>query len=152
MNVDFTIKNPLWAWIISWFLTAIGFVTVAVVTALYFTIPLDDAWFAGLETGGALAGVGGLLCDYICFMEKFELKDGVFSYRKPFKKKQSASVQNIDRVEIRSSKAFIPLLCDVIFYGKDGKKLIHFYDDGTAFRGGKFINALQELYIPIFYT
>lgn len=152
MNVDFTIKNPLWAWIISWVLTAIGFGTVAVVTVLYFTISMDDVLFSVLEAGGGVFGVMGLLCDYICFMEKFELKDGVFRYRKPFKKKQSASVQDIDRVEVHSSKAFIPILCDVIFYGKDGKKLINFLDDGTSFQGGQFIRALQALNIPISYA
>lgn len=149
MNVDFTIKNPLSARILSWILTAIGFVTVAVVTVLYFTISMDDAWFAGLEAIGGIFGVGGLLCVYICFMEKFELKDGVFRYRKPFKKMQSACVEDVERVTVHDIGAPLLPISTVIFYGKDGKKLINFLDDGTSFRGGQFINALQALNISI---
>ncbi len=152
MNVDFVIRNPLGVRILGWVMTAVGLIVMAVITPLYFTVSVEYTLFVPLETAGASLAGAGLLCGYIGIMEKFELRDGVFSYRKPFKKGQSASIQEIDRVEVCGSKAFFPLLVDVIFFDKDGKKLIHFYDDGTLFRGGKFLNALQELHIPICYT
>ncbi len=149
MNVDFEIKNNVIFGVIAWLFAIGGLMTAMIVTVLYFTIPMNDTVFVVTELLGTGFAVVGGLSIYIYAMEKFELRDGKFFYRKPFKKSQSAAVHEIDRVE--AVNKMYPFLCDVIFYGKDGKKLIHFYDDGTAFSGGKLLKALNEYQIPIFY-
>lgn len=153
MNCDFVIQNPRWMFVVCVIFAALGLAAVIVATALHFTIALNDTAFIAWEAAGAALSFFGLLCVYVCMMERFELKDGVFSYRKPFKKKQSAKVEDVARVAKYGSNALIPLLSDVVFYDKDGNKLINFYDDGTAFRDGKFEIALIELKIPFnFYS
>lgn len=142
------IKNPLWARVASWVVAALGLLTVAIGGIVYAVSPYARGGFIGVECAGAGVAALGLLCTYVGFMEKFELKNGVFTYRKPCKRKQSASVKEIEKVVKYGSNAAIPVLSDIVFYGKDGKKLIHFYDDGTAFLGGKFELALIELKIP----
>ncbi len=147
MNCDFVIKNPLWARVMAWVVAVIGLLTVVIGGIVYAVSPYSHGVLVGVECAGAGVAALGILCVYVGYMEKFELKNGVFSYRKPFKRKQSAAVEEIAKV-VKDSQALVPLVSDVVFYGKDGKKLIHFYDDGTAFFDGKFESALIELNIP----
>jgi len=148
MNCDFVIRNPLWARVITWVVAVCGLLTVAIGGIVYAVSPYSHSVLVGVECAGAGVAAFGILCVYVGIMEKFELKNGVFTYRKPFKRKQSAAIEDIEKVVRYGSKAWMPILSDVVFYGKDGKKLIHFYDDGTAFLGGKFEMALIELKIP----
>ena len=76
---------------------------------------------------------------YIYFRERFVFKNGIYKYVKPFKKSQSAYYEDIAYVEVKGKGMFM----DVIFWGKDGTKLINFYDDGTSFRSGEFERSLK---------
>ena len=148
MNCDFVIKNPRWALAIAWTFAALGLTAVIAATALHFSTALNDTAFIAWEAAGSAFAFIGLLCVYVGMMEKFELKDGVFSYRKPFKKTQSAAVEDVARVAVYGTVSLKSWISDVVFYDKDGNKLINFYDDGTAFRDGKFERALIALKIP----
>ena len=83
---------------------------------------------------------------YVWCKEVFFLKNGVFTYVKPFKKSQSAELSQVSRVEISQSV----YLC-ITFVGKNGEKLISFIDDGNLFRNNDFVANLMHCNIPIVY-
>lgn len=82
---------------------------------------------------------------YIYFKEKFVFKNEVYTYVKPFKRAQSASVTDIASVKIKHGT----MLAKVFFIGKYGNVLINFIDDGTAFLSGEFLNSLVQRNIPV---
>jgi len=84
---------------------------------------------------------------FVYFRERFIYKNGIYKYIKPFKKSQSAYYEDVEFVEVKGKG----ILIDVIFWGKDGTKLISFYDDGTAFRSGEFERSLIANKISIRY-
>lgn len=147
---DFVIKNLLPLRILSWIFAGIGLLAVVLAPILYVTETIGYVIFIATISGGAIVAAGGAICVYGATMEKFEFKDGVFSYRKPFKKNQSARAQDINRVEVHGALA-AAIIVNVVFYGENDKKLINFLDDGTAFHGGKFLKALGGLHIPILF-
>lgn len=75
------------------------------------------------------------------------MNDGVFTYVKIFKKRQSVKVENIDYVIIRKAG----VLYKVKFVNKKAETALSFLDDGTAFDDDIFINALNALHIPVKY-
>lgn len=99
--------------------------------------------------------------------EEFCLENGTYFYRKPFKRDQSAHHAEIEYVSVRA----IPMggrfcqishfrakdirtrpnymIVDVVFYDKNGNKLINFYDDGLAFEDGSFERSLRAFNIKI---
>lgn len=144
-SCDFVITNPRWVFnffLVAGILSLIG-ITVFLVLFLVYNNNMDGGFVSMMVALGILLIICGLGV-YICLTEKFILKDGVYFYNKPFKRNQSARVEDLAGVEIRACGRFV----DVIFWGKSGKKLIHFYDDGTVFSKGLFELSLIKNGIP----
>ena len=85
---------------------------------------------------------------YVYIKEKFTLKDGVYFYSKPFLKSQTARAVDIHYLKIETTGK----LLKVELFDKEGRKLINFLDDGTAFKSGEFIESLAYYKIPIKQT
>ena len=141
---DFCITNPKWHKN-----TFIGFLVFGVVGAVVMTILwLIFRFDWGILVGSMIIFAIPLLISpfglYIYHKEKFYFENETFTYIKPFKKSQSATVSQILRVKI-STNGFTR----VTFIGKNGEKLISFLDDGTSFRNNRFIAALMHYNIPI---
>lgn len=124
------------------------FVSLGLSGAIYTIIVSSLGIFSGTIEAGALAFMffailGGFII-YVTKTEEFSLLDGVYTYVKPFKKNQSASVNDIYYVQIRGTKKFL----NVKLFNEQDKPLLGFLDDGTAFRGGSFIDSLRKHGIP----
>ena len=123
-------------------LAAIGSVVAAVAVAIFYRDDTSTLLIAEIIPAAILLlSLAGL---YMYFTEEFSLEDGVYFYRKPFKRSQSAHYTDIDRVTVRAIPMggrycqithFVAkdirdrpsyMIVDVVFYGKDGKKLINF--------------------------
>ena len=81
---------------------------------------------------------------FVCLYEKFEFNGSEYSYRHFYGKKETISLDDISKVEIKRKKLF-----KIIFYDKLGKEKLKFYDDGTAFTDNVFIPSLQQNNIQI---
>ena len=144
VKYDFCIRNPKWHR--NFF---IGFLLFGIVGAVIMII----SWFIfrfdwGILVGSMIIFAIPLLISplglYIWYKEKFFFQNETFTYIKPFRKSQSATILQILRVEIAANA--IPC---VTFIGKNGEKLLSFLDDGTSFRNKRFIAALMHYNIPI---
>lgn len=121
-----------------------GIVGPIVMTILWLIIRFDWGILVGSMIIFAIPLLISPLGLYIYHKEKFILKDKIFTYIKPFKKSQSASVEEIARVEI-IGRGFM----NIVFIGKNNEKLIHFYDDGTALKKRYLTTALMYYNIPL---
>ncbi|MDE6059732.1 MAG: hypothetical protein K2G44_06825 [Clostridia bacterium] len=146
-NYDFVIRSAKWQGVALAVFAALGFLIIVTGICVKLFVLDNLALMILLVCMGCFflgIGVVGL---YVYFTESFELKDGVFRYVKPFRKSQSAAVQDIAQVKIQSVRT--PYIVDVVFYDMNGNKLINFYDDGTAFKGNFFLLALKGYNIPV---
>jgi len=143
-NCDFVIGVKKWQKvfvIVALIVGLAGLVAAAILYSLKIW-SISKAWtFLILAFGFTFAGGIGT---YSSIKEKCVLSNGVFTYEKPFKKNQSAKVEDVGKVVLKSAGVFV----DVIFYGKNGEKLINFYDDGTVAYNVVFADALSLLGIP----
>ena len=92
-------------------------------------------FFASLSTLGI----------YVGKKEKFIFENKSFTVINAFKKSQTAHIDNILRVELRSRGALIK----VSVIGKDEVCLINFLNDGTSFKNNQFVCVLMHYNIPI---
>ena len=90
-----------------------------------------------------MGALGGLII-YVYFSEKFIFNGQEFIYCRPIVKAKRALASEVKFVRIRV--AGFPR---IEFFNNNGKKLMSFMDDGTAFRTGEFIKTLQKLNLPI---
>ena len=75
------------------------------------------------------------------------LKGGVYTYVKPFKRAQSVSRTELKCVTIEQGFPSPR----IVFFDHNDNKVIHFYDDGSAFAGNLFIDSLKAYDIPLIY-
>ena len=148
-SVEFKIKNR---YIVFKYLVAFLIISVALAVMLVVFITVLSVYEqhslsrAGLAVPAFIVAV----CDFGLYVDKkeeFSLNDGVFTYVKIFKKRQSVKVENIDYVIIRKAG----VLYKVKFVNKKAETALSFLDDGTAFDDDIFINALNALHIPVKY-
>ena len=69
----------------------------------------------------------------------------LFTYKKAFGKQQTVSVTDVAKVKLDRAGAFPR----ITFISKEGKVLMRFCDDGTAFRNNHFVGALMHYDVPI---
>lgn len=143
-SYDFFIRSPKWQKN-----TFIGFFVFGVagaiaVTILWLILKFDWGILAGAMLIFAISLILSLLGLYVWHKEVFYFKNQIFTYIKPFKKSQSAELSQISRVEISHSG-----ILRITFIGKNGEKLISFFDDGTSFRNNELVSALMHYNIPI---
>ncbi len=145
-GVDFKIKAPIAAGIFCWIVTVASvLLLIAGAILLIAGIPVSAAM--GCLIGGGCGCVCGVILFYVYKVECFKLENGSFYYIKPFRKSQTAKVEDIHHVAVYA----IGLLKHVYFYDKDNKTLLSFLDDRTSFFSGEFERALAAYGIPIFY-
>ena len=143
---DFCITVPKWHMILFFVCLSVGSVGAVVVTIVYLLDSSQFAMFISLLFVSLLFVVISALGIYVGKKEKFVLQEKVFTYVKPFKKSQSAHIDDIARVEMRGGSG---ALLRVVFLDKEGKPLINFLDDGTSLKGNKLFSALMYYNIPI---
>lgn len=138
MNNEFEIRSPRWAYIVMIFTVILGgIITVAGIICTIMQVAEEIFVLIFL---GVFFLVLGLIGMYAYKKECFMYKGKEYTYIKPFRKSQSAPVHEIDKVVVRTTQGVIMY---VYFYDKDGKKLISFADDGTAFKSGEFEDSLE---------
>ena len=115
--------------------------------ALYF-LGRADAVLLPFSAVFALPAPMGLLLIYVYYREAFTLKNGVYTYRKPFRGTQAAEARAVRTVIVESSGAFLR----VTFWGENDQMLIRFLDDGTAFRSGEFEKSLRAYGIELHFS
>ena len=143
-SYDFCIQSPKWQRNTFFGFLIFGGVGPIVMTILWLIFQFDWGILVGSMILFAFPLFLAPLGLYVWYKEKFLLKDGTFTYIKPFKNSQSAKVEDLLRVEI--SLAGIPR---VTFIGKNGEKLISFLDDGTCINKNVFVSSLMHYDIPI---
>ena len=142
---DFIIKNPTWQRNTFFVLIILGTVALLAVFISWLIFRFD--W-------GILVGVA-LICfiEYafsgfglgVWYREEFRFENGEFIYTKAFGKKQTAKITDIAKVKLDRMGAFLRFT----FISKDGKTLMRFCDDGTAFRNNQLIAVLMHYDVPI---
>ena len=143
-NYDFFIQSPKWQR--NFFIGALilGVAGPIILTILWLALSFD--W--GILVGGLLVFIIPLILGplglYVWHKETFSFQNGTFTYTKPFKKSQSATLAQIRRVELHTS-GFLRIL----FIGKNEEVLISFLDDGTALAKNRLCAALMHHNIPI---
>ena len=144
--MEFCITAPKWQRIFFYVFLAIGIAAVIGLTVFYFIDSSEPMIFLfALAVGFLFIGLA-VLGLYVAHKEKFIFKDKLFTYVKPFKKSQSAHIDDIARVEIRRGGAIV---FEIVFIGKDGATLINFLDDGTSLRHNQLVRALMFYEIAI---
>lgn len=142
---EFCIKAPKWQKVIFFVLFGMGVIGSITLFILWLIFRFDWGILAGVLL---IFGIEFLLSSVgllAWYREEFLFKDGVFTYTKPFGKKQSANLADIARVELSIAYAFPR----VTFIGKDGRALARFSDDGTVLKSNCFTAALLHYDIPI---
>lgn len=148
-SVEFKIKNR---YIVFKYLVAFLIISVALAVMLLLIITVFSVYEKHSFIWAVLAFPAFIVAVcvfglYVYKKEEFSLNDGVFTYVKIFKKRQSVKVENIDYVIIRKAG----VLYKVKFVNKKAETALSFLDDGTAFDDDVFINALNALHIPVKY-
>lgn len=90
----------------------------------------------------------GSVIIYLALREQFKFDKETYTYRHFFRK-QSIKVQDVRNVQINLDA--LGTVKKVIFYDKNGKKAISFFDNGRAFIDGVFISSLKEYRISYNY-
>ena len=90
----------------------------------------------------------GSVIIYLALREQFKFDKETYTYRHFFRK-QSIKVQDVRNVQINLDS--LGTVKKVIFYDKNGKKAISFFDNGRAFIDGVFISSLKEYRISYNY-
>ena len=90
----------------------------------------------------------GSILIYLALREQFKFDKETYTYRHFFRK-QSIKVQDVRNVQINLDS--LGTVMKVIFYDKDGKKAISFFDNGRGFMDGVFISSLKEYHISYDY-
>lgn len=145
---DFEIKNPKWQTVFFCVMIAISLLILTASVIVPWlrsgSLPPKNTLVQALVISGffLFLGIMGL---YVCFTEEFSLENGVFYYVKPFRKNQSARVEQVARVELQIKAGIL----NIVFLDRDGNRLINFYDDGTALRNGQLARALEAWHIPL---
>ena len=143
---DFCITAPKWQMILFFVCLALGSVGAVVVTIVYLLDSSQLAMFVSLLFVSLFFVVLSLLGIYAGKKEKFIFQEKVFTYIKPFKKSQSAHIDEIVRVELKGGSG---AMLRVVFIDKEDKTLLSFLDDGTSLKGNKLFSALMYYDIPI---
>ncbi len=141
----FIIRNKPW---MKWFFITLLILSVSAAIIigsliLAHVMPIETAAFLIITVFAAIASILGL---YAYLKEAFILKDGMFTYRKVFRKSQSVKIENISSVVFKGNGTY-----KITFLDKDGKVAISFLDDGNAFKDNLFIATLTHHNIPIKY-
>lgn len=140
-DYDFVIGVPWWQKVIFIVMAVLGGAGSAVLVVLFAAGVLAFAsYYGALVVAVIILAVGGLGI-YVAIKEKFTLSGGAFTYIKPFKKPRTARAEDVARVVVERKSNMV----DVVFRGKDDKKLINFYDDGTVVANSEFSGALVAL-------
>ena len=109
---------------------------------MFFTKQIGKDLLPIIAFGAFLLIIGGIGI-YAIHTERFTLKDGVYTYRAPFKKTVSLTVEEIGRVDVNLKKS--PFRVE--FFGKDGEKLLRINDSGFVFGKGYFGRSLAHFRI-----
>ena len=141
---NFEIRAPKWSYVLFVGMLCLGIALIIAGIALQLA-KVNETIFA-LAIMGAFFAILSLLGIYAYKKESFILEGGVYTYNKVFKKSQSAHVHEISHIEVTVGSG---MFMNVVFYGKDGSKLINFLDDGTAFKDGIFEKSLEAYNIPL---
>lgn len=151
MKYDFYIKPPKWIRNDFITITATSFIGLLIFLALYFSEILNVTIYITLSAVfGVLMVVG--ICGIISYFGRcFYCKKGTYCSKKPFSKTQTAKVKEIDHVEVISTNKALTYV-KIIFWGKDGKILINFSDDGWVFKHNRFVRNLEKNHIKIVET
>ena len=144
-NYDFSIKPPKWQRKTFFVLLVGGALVLLGVFAAWLIFHFD--W--GLLVGTALICfvefvISGLGL-FVWYREEFSFQNGVFTYAAAFRRKRTANIKDVARVEVDTFAAFPR----VTFVGKDGKILMRFYDDGTCFKKNQLVGVLMHYDVPI---
>ncbi len=142
-DIEFVIRTQRWQRIFMYVTLALSLAGIIVTTPLVLIdlIPGINTWAIPLIF--VMFAVASGLGTYVAIWEKFTLKDGVFTYRKPFKHTCTARVEELGAVRVTRGAA--TRYMKVEFLGHDGKPIFSVLDDGTMFRDGKFVAALNAL-------
>ena len=144
--MQFEIRNPYWVSIFARFFIAMGLSGFLSFTLLYGLGRLERENYPIAFIFLFFSLLGGLLL-YTYIRESFSLKNGVYTYVKPFKRAQSVSRTELKCVTIEPGFS----ISRIVFYDKNDTKVMHFYDDGSAFTGNLFIDSLKAYDIPLIY-
>ncbi len=142
---EFTIKNAKWQRNTFFILIAIGLAASAVTFILWLALGFDWGILVGVLFIAAIEVLVGGLGLFVWYREEFRLEQGVFTYVFAFRKRQSAALSDVARVEFSVAYAFPR----VTFVGKNGERLLWFSDDGTSLKGNRLIGVLMHYNIPI---
>ena len=140
----FLIKNPQWAFVSAIVLTVLSGFLCIVLSVMFCLKIIDKVMFIAILSMCVFLALIGLFCIYGCKKEKFIFENETFTYIKVFKKTQSAKLEDIEKVEIDYS-----LLIKVRMFDSQGKILLGFLDDGTAFADGNFVKVLKQRNVKV---
>lgn len=142
----FEIRNSPWALYFGIAFGVGGAVGILMPWVMYF-LGRADAVLLPFSVVFVLPAPLGLLLIYVYYREAFVLKNGVYTYQKPFRGRQSAEARAVRAVLVEQSGAFLR----VTFWGDGEKPLIRFWDDGTSFRSGEFEKSLRSYGIELHF-
>lgn len=144
-SLDFCITAPKWQTITFFVGLFLGIALMIFAAVFYCINPTELENFFGILFIGFFFASLSTLGIYVGKKEKFIFENKSFTVIKAFKKSQTAHIDNILRVELRSRGAVIK----VSVIGKDEVCLINFLDDGTSFKNNQFVGVLMHYNIPI---
>lgn len=140
---DFQIRSKRWQRYFMYLTLAVSSTLAVLVVLLCGLQILPENYWLILLLPGLLIVLSGL-GTYVALVERFTLKDGLFYYRKPFLKSQSAQVSDVAKVQLIGGTFGIDT---VEFLDAEGNVLISFLDDGTCIRNEAFRHAIVGLEI-----
>lgn len=144
-NYDFIIKNPKWQRNTFFFLIILGTVALLAVFISWLIFRFDWGIIVGVALVCFIEFVISSLGLFVWYREEFHFEKGEFIYIKAFGKKQTAKITDIAKVKLDRMDAFLRFT----FISKEGKTLMRFCDDGTAFRNNHLIAVLMHYDVPI---
>lgn len=144
-NYDFIIKNPKWHRNVFFIFLVSGVLVTLAVLVGWLIVRFDWGILVGIALICFVEYTIGSLGLFIWYREEFCFKNGFFTYKKAFGKQQTVSVTDVAKVKLDRAGAFQR----ITFISKEGKVLMRFCDDGTAFRNNHLIAVLMHYDVPI---
>jgi len=146
-KIEFTIKNKPITFKFSVAFTvisvALALMMILIIIAFRIYQKVNFIWFIEVIPAFSLgASVFGL---YTYYKEEFSFKDGVFKYKKVFKKDVVIKADTLSCVYMRQ----LGYKTEIEFMNKKGECAAIIFDDGTLLQDGLFIAALDELKIEV---
>lgn len=115
--------------------------------SVQFALGKVDKIIFGLVVGVASVFViCGIIGSYMLAVEKFSLKDGIFEYTAPFKRKQRVALKDVSKIRVCDSKR--KNMQDISFLNVHGDVLMKFTDAGMVLDQSIFVRTINHYKIP----